>query len=96
MTSVYRICWVSAIYNNSVEDMYSLNFYIADILGENGIHFQHRLMYKIYMFVLLLVYCDTFLILFLIYFRLVETCIMQFLKFYFVYYQDNHIIKNYA
>ena len=76
--------------------MYSLNFYIADILGENGIHFQQRLMYKIYMFVLLLVYCDTFLVLFLIYVRIVETCIMQFLVFYFVYYQDNLLIQNYA
>ena len=54
--------------------MYSLNFYIAEILGENSIHFQQRLMYKIYMFVLLLVYYDTFLVLFLIYVRIVETC----------------------
>ena len=76
--------------------MYSLNFYIADILGENGIHFQQHLMYKIYMFVLCLVYCDTFLVLFLIYARIVETCIMQFLVFYFVYYQDNLLIQNYA
>lgn len=57
--SVYRICLMSAIYNNIVLNTFSSNLRISDMLIENDIRFQLRFGYKICIYALIVVYCDT-------------------------------------
>ena len=53
--SACKICLMSAIYNNSVLNTFSLNLHISDMLTENDIRFQIRFGYKIYIYVLIVV-----------------------------------------
>ena len=68
--------------NNIVSCIFDVDLNIAGRLKENGIYFRLPLVYKIYIFGLISVYCDTFLAQFLIDVTIEETYSKQFSAFY--------------
>ena len=79
--SACQICLMSAIYNNIVLNTFSLNLHISDMLTENDIRFRLRFGYKIYIYVLIVVYCDTCPVQSLIYVKNLDNAIFSFLSF---------------
>ena len=64
--SVCRICLISAICNKIVLNTFSSNLHISDMLIENDIH-RLRFACKICIYAMIVLYCDTCPVRFLIY-----------------------------